>query len=356
MSTEPDVLFERRGEAGIILLNRPKALNALSLDMVRRIHPQMRAWAEDAAVTRVILKAAGEKAFCAGGDIRELYDLGRAGRYEEALTFWREEYVLNHFISVFPKPYVSLIDGICMGGGFGLSAHGTFQVAGDRYMFAMPEVNIGLFPDVGGSHVLPRLPGARGIYLALTGARIRAADAYAAGLVTHVVASDRMAELELALCAGGEVASILEAHARIPEAAPLDAHGATIAQAFSAPDLSSILDCLDQLSAGEGEEAAFARATAATVRGKCPTSLALAMEQMRRGPALSLADCLIMEFRIVSRVARGRDFYEGVRAILVDKDNAPRWNPASLADLDPAQIAAHFAPLDVDLSLPIEGA
>jgi len=356
VSTEPDVLFERRGEAGIIQLNRPKALNALNLDMVRCIYPQMRAWAEDPAITRVILKAAGEKAFCAGGDIRALYALGRAGCFDEALDFWREEYVLNHFISVFPKPFISLIDGICMGGGFGLSAHGTFQVAGDRYMFAMPEVDIGLFPDVGGSHVLPRLPGCRGIYLALTGARIRAADAYAAGLVTHVVASAGFAELEAALCAGGDVAATLAAHAGPPATAPLDAHGAVIADAFSGADLASILARLDTLADGEMEEAAFARSTATTIRGKCPTSLALAMEQMRRGPALTLAQCLVMEFRIVSRVARGHDFYEGVRAMLVDKDNAPRWQPAALADIDAEEIAAHFAPRDDDLSLPTDGA
>lgn len=351
MTTEPQVLFERHGEAGVITLNRPKALNALTLDMVREIHPQLRAWAADDAVTRVILKAAGEKAFCAGGDVRQLYDLGREGRYEEALTFWREEYVLNHEIGTYAKPFISLIDGICMGGGFGLSAHGAYRVAGDRYLFAMPEVNIGLFPDVGGTHVLPRLKGGRGVYLALTGARIKAADALAAGLVTHIVPSARMAELERDLAAGGAVDAVLSAFAIPAPAAPLDAHGDLIADVFTRADLGAILSRLDAIAAEGGEEAAFAAATAADMRNKCPTSLALAMEQMRRGPDLDLAGCLIAEYRMVNRVARGHDFYEGVRAILVDKDNAPKWDPARLDDVDPKVIAAHFAPLAEELPL-----
>lgn len=351
MTTEPQVLFERQGEAGVITLNRPKALNALTLDMVREIYPQLHAWATDDAVTRVILKAAGEKAFCAGGDVRQLYDLGREGRYEEALTFWREEYVLNHFIGTYPKPFISLIDGICMGGGFGLSAHGAYRVAGDRYLFAMPEVNIGLFPDVGGTHVLPRLKAGRGVYLALTGARIKAADALAAGLVTHIVPTARMGELVRDLAAGGSVETVLSAFAIPAPAAPLDAHGDLIADVFTRPDLGAILGRLDEIAGEGGPESEFAAATVADMRGKCPTSLALAMEQMRRGPGLDLAGCLIAEYRMVNRVARGHDFYEGVRAILVDKDNAPKWQPARLEDVDPAVIAAHFDPLDEELPL-----
>ncbi|MEP9379024.1 enoyl-CoA hydratase/isomerase family protein [Aquabacter sp. CN5-332] len=354
MTNEPEVLFERRGEAGVITLNRPKALNALTHHMVRLIHPQMLEWAADPAITRVVLKAAAERAFCAGGDIRHIYDLGRAGRYDEALAFWREEYLLNHYIGIYPKPYVSLIDGICMGGGFGLSAHGAYRVAGDRYLFAMPEVNIGLFPDVGGTYVLPRLKAARGVYLALTGARIKAADAKAVGLATHVVPSARFAELEDALCQGGDVASTLSAHAAAPEPAPLDAHGDLIADAFGRADLGAILARLDVLAAAEDEAGAFARKAADAMRAACPTSLAITMEQMRRGPSLDLAGCLALEFRVVNRVARGHDFYEGVRAILVDKDNTPRWEPARLQDVDPAMIAAHFAPIPHELPLGAE--
>ncbi len=351
MSSEPEVLFERRGAAGIITLNRPKALNALSHQMVRLIHPQLMAWAQDPDVSRVVLKASGERAFCAGGDIRAIYDLGRAGRADEALAFWREEYLLNHYIGTYPKPYVSLIDGICMGGGFGLSAHGTYRVAGDRYLFAMPEVNIGLFPDVGGTYVLPRLPGRRGVYLALTGARIKAADALATGLATHKVPSDQFAALEEALAAGEPVDALLSAHAAAPQEAPLDRYGALIEEVFGRPSLEDMLQRLDAKAQDGGEDGAFCRTAADAMRAACPTSLAITMEQMRRGPALTLAGALATEFRIVNRVARGHDFYEGVRAIIVDKDNAPRWEPARLSDVDPAIIAAHFFPIEDELEL-----
>ncbi|MEW6254838.1 MAG: enoyl-CoA hydratase/isomerase family protein [Pseudomonadota bacterium] len=355
MSSEPEVLFERRGSAGIITLNRPKALNALSHHMVRLIHPQLKEWAGDAQVSRVVLKASGQRAFCAGGDIRAIYDLGRGGRVEEALTFWREEYLLNHYIGTYPKPYVSLIDGICMGGGFGLSAHGHYRVAGDRYLFAMPEVNIGLFPDVGGTYVLPRLPGHRGIYLALTGARIKAADALAVGLATHAVRSDRIAALEDALAAGDPVEEALGSHCAAPEPAPLERHGALISDVFARPSLDAILQRLDEIAEAGGEDGSFARAAVDAMRAACPTSLAITMEQMRRGPALTLAGALATEFRVVNRVARGHDFYEGVRAIIVDKDNAPRWEPARLSEVDPAVIAAHFAPIADELPLAAGG-
>ncbi len=352
MTTEPEVLLERRGEAGVITLNRPKALNALTHAMVRQIEPQLRAWAQDGAVSRVILKAAGERAFCAGGDVRQIYDLGRAGRQDQSQMFFRDEYVLNHLIGTYPKPYVSLIDGICMGGGFGLSAHGTYRVGGERYLFAMPEVNIGLFPDVGGTHVLPRLPGAGGIYLAYTGARIKAADALHMGLLTHAVPSARMAELEAALVAGGDVAATLAAYAFDPGPAPGRTHKTFIADAFARGDALAVLAALDEAAAATAPWSDFARETAATLRGKCPTSLALAAEQMRRGPGLDLAGCLQTEFRVVERVLHGHDFYEGVRALLVDKDNAPRWQPARLEEIDPAVIAAHFDPIPDELVFP----
>ena len=352
MTTEPEVLLERRGEAGVITLNRPKALNALTHAMVLQIDPQLRAWARDGAVSRVILKAAGERAFCAGGDVRQIYDLGRAGRPDESQTFFRDEYVLNHLIGTYPKPYVSLIDGICMGGGFGLSAHGTYRVGGERYLFAMPEVNIGLFPDVGGTHVLPLLPGAAGIYLAYTGARIKAADALHMGLLTHAVPSARMADLEAALVAGGEVAETLAAYGFDPGPAPARTHEALVADAFARGDALAVLAALDAAAGGTAPWAGFAGETAAALRSKCPTSLALAAEQMRRGPDLDLAGCLKAEFRVVERMLRGHDFYEGVRALLVDKDNAPRWQPDRLEAVDPAVIAAHFDPIPDELVFP----
>src|SRR5689334_2149750 len=187
--TEPEILFDRRGAAGLVTLNRPKALNAVSHGMVRALRAQLDAWATDDAVTRVVITGAGDRAFSAGGDIRALTDLGKADRHEEARQFWRDEYALNAVIKNYRKPYIAMIDGIVMGGGVGISVHGSHRIAGDRYAFAMPEVGIGFFPDIGATWFLPRLPGKLGTYCALTGERLDAADGVAAGVATHRVAS-----------------------------------------------------------------------------------------------------------------------------------------------------------------------
>ena len=200
MSDNREILFERRGTAGLVTLNRPKAFNAVTPNMAHLLTVQLKEWAQDEAVTRVVISAAGERAFSAGGDIRALTELGRAGRYKEMLDFWREEYALNALIKSYRKPYVALIDGIVMGGGVGISVHGSHRVAGDRYMFAMPEVGIGFFPDVGATWVLPRMPGELGSYCALTGERFSAADSVAAKIATHRVSSAKFAELREALC------------------------------------------------------------------------------------------------------------------------------------------------------------
>ena len=196
----PEVLFERKGAAGLITLNRPQALNAVTLGMVRAMMRQLQEWRHDPAVTRIVVTAAGGKAFSAGGDIRALYDAGMSGRHAEMLAFYGEEYALNTVVKHYPKPYVALIDGICMGGGVGISVHGSHRVAGDRYLFAMPEVGIGFFPDVGATWFLPRLPGELGAYCALTGDRLGAADGVAAQIATHRVVSSRFGDLAEALC------------------------------------------------------------------------------------------------------------------------------------------------------------
>jgi enoyl-CoA hydratase len=291
------------------------------------------------------VKGAGEKAFCAGGDIRSLHDLGKAGRHEEALTFWREEYVLNVRIKNWPKPYVSLIDGIVMGGGVGVSLHGSHRVAGDRYLFAMPEVGIGFFPDVGGSYALPRLPGATGVWLALTGDRIRRADAVALGLATHAVTSADMAALEEALIRGDDVDAALAARAAPVEEAPLAAHRDVVDRCFSAPSVIEIMQRLER----EAASSPFAAAALATMRTKSPTSVRLAFEQMVRGRDASFAEAMRMEYRIVSRILEGEDFYEGVRAVVIDKDQKPVWRPARIEDVSDAEIARHFAPLAAEL-------
>jgi enoyl-CoA hydratase len=345
-----DILFERRGAAGIVTLNRPKALNAVTHEMVRALARQLEAWASDGAVSRVIVTAAGERAFSAGGDIRALYDLGRAGRQAEALGFFREEYTLNTAIKRYPKPYVSLIDGIVMGGGFGISVHGSHRVAGDRFAFAMPEVGIGFFPDVGGTWVLPRLPGEIGTWVALTGDRLKTADAVAAGIATHHVRSDRFSDLADALCGNVSVDATLAAFAEGAGEGPVAAKRDAIDRLFAGGNVEDILRALD---AEAGAEREWAATTAAAIRTKSPVSLKLALAQVRRGRDWSFAQCMQAEMRIVSRIVYGHDFYEGVRAVIVDKDNAPRWSPASLEGVSDAEVEKHFAPLGEDeLKLP----
>ncbi|HZH53490.1 MAG TPA: enoyl-CoA hydratase/isomerase family protein [Microvirga sp.] len=342
MDDSREVICERRGEAGVITLNRPRALNALTLTMVREMRRALEAWAADPAVTRVVVEGAGEKAFCAGGDIRQLTEMGQAGRKEEALAFWREEYQLNAFIKRYPKPYVSLIDGIVMGGGVGVSLHGSHRVAGERYLFAMPEVGIGFFPDVGATYALPRLPGQTGMYLALTGDRVRRPDALALGLATHAVDSKDMGPLRQALIAGESVDAALSRVSVDPGPAPLAGERGLIDSCFGSDSVAAVLAGLDEAAAAGSD---FAVRTAAGMRAKSPTSLCIAFEQVRRGGGLDFDEAMRTEFRIVSRIFEGHDFYEGVRAVLVDKDNQPRWKPASLQEVDPAAIEHHFASL-----------
>ena len=350
MNSDPEVLFERRGVAGLITLNRPQALNAVSLAMVRALTRQLAEWEADPAVTRVIVTANGGRAFSAGGDLRALYDLGRAGRYDEALVYFREEYALNARIKRYRKPYVALIDGIVMGGGVGVSVHGSHRVAGDKFKFAMPEVGIGFFPDIGATWFLPRLPGELGTFCALTGERLDAADGVAAGIATHRVASARFPNLIEALCGAVSVDALLGAFTQPAGEGPMHPHRAAIDRLFRGERIEDILAALDAESAAGGT--GVAAATAALIRTKSPTSLKLALAQMRRGPALDFTECMRTEFRIVSRVVRGHDLYEGVRAVIVDKDQAPRWQPPTLAAVSAAEVERHFAPLADELELP----
>jgi enoyl-CoA hydratase len=393
-----EILIERRGTAGIVTLNRPAALNAVTRAMVRAIAQALERWRNDHAVTRVIVTAAPGRAFSAGGDLRHIYQLGRAGRQREALDFWREEYILNAAIKHYPKPYIALIDGIVMGGGVGVCVHGSHRVAGDRFQFAMPEVGIGFFPDVGATWFLPRLPGELGTWCALTGERLASAGAVATGVATHRVASARFAELTEALTGAVPVDAMLAAFAEAlpspsplvgegrgggsgsfgsevshlatptpgpspqgggerkraptpfsPEPTPITSRYAAIDRLFAGATVEAILAALDSET---GPDAEFAQANAAAIRTKAPTSLKIALAQMRRGRTLSFADCMRIEFRIVSRVAYGEDFYEGIRAVIVDKDNRPRWHPATLAEVTPEMVEGYFAPLAAELELP----
>jgi enoyl-CoA hydratase len=341
----PDIAFERTGAAGIITLNRPKALNAVTHDMVRELARQLRGWESDPAVTRVIIRAEGERAFSAGGDIRVLYEMGRAGRQQEMLTFWRDEYPLNEYIKRYPKPYVALIDGIVMGGGVGISVNGSHRVAGERFSFAMPEVGIGFFPDVGATWFLPRLPGELGTWCALTGERLKTADAVKAGIATHHVRSDRFGDLTDALCGNVPVDATLAAFAEPLGEGPMMARRAAIDRLFAGDRVDAILARLD---AEMGGDADWTHTIAAAIRTKSPLSLKIALAQVRRGKNWSFEDCMRCEFRIVSRIVYGHDFYEGVRAVIVDKDNAPRWEPGTLDGVAEADAERHFASLGAD--------
>jgi enoyl-CoA hydratase len=345
MTASDDILFSRRGAAGLVTLNRPQALNAVTHGMVLALRRRLDRWAHDGSIDRVIVTGAGGRAFSAGGDIRHLYDLGRAGRQEEALQFWRDEYPLNVAIKTYPKPYIALIDGIVMGGGVGVSVHGSHRVAGDHFSFAMPEVGIGFFPDVGATWFLPRMPGELGTYCGLTGERFNAADGVAAGVATHRIASARFPDLIEALTGTVPVDAVLAAFAERPGEGRVMAHRADIDRLFAHDRVEDILAALD------AERTEWARKTAAIIRTKSPLSLRIALEQVRRGATLDFADCMRLEFRIVSGIVAGHDFYEGVRAVIVDKDNAPRWRPASLAGVNAAEVARHFAPVARELDL-----
>jgi enoyl-CoA hydratase len=338
MTEDAEVLFERRGAIGLITLNRPKALNALTHNMALLMMAQLASWAEDDAVKTIVVQGAGERAFCAGGDIRALYESGRAGT-SYALDFYRDEYRLDALIKHYPKPYVALIRGIDMGGGVGVSVNGTYRVADETMLFAMPETGIGLFPDVGGSYFLPRCPGEVGMYLALTGARIKTADCLYVGVASEFVPQANWNELTRKLAAGTPPDTAVASLKADAGAAPLDEHRGKIDAIFSAGSVEGILERLDR------DTSDWARESAGTIRSKSPTSLKIAYRQVREGAKKDFDDCMRMEFRMVNRVVAGRDFYEGVRATIIDKDGAPKWKPASLAEVSDRDVDAYFAPL-----------
>jgi enoyl-CoA hydratase len=344
MSAEPEVLFSQDGALARILLNRPKALNALTLNMVRLMDAQLRIWARDPSVKAVLIEGAGERAFCAGGDIRALYDSGKTGQ-PYAIEFYREEYGLNALIKRYPKPFVALIRGIVMGGGVGVSVHGSHRVAGEGIVFAMPETGIGLFPDVGGTYFLPRCPGETGMYLALTGARLNAADALYAGIATSVAPVETWPALIGAIKTDGDI-RVLDQFSRAAGPSQLEANRAHIDHAFSAASVEDILDRLDAMASPFGAE------TAKVLRTKSPTSLKVVFAQIRAGATRSFEDCMRLEFRLTNRFMRGHDFYEGVRAAIIDKDQAPKWSPPDLAGVGASAVEAYFAELpDGDIRL-----
>ena len=351
MADTDDILFDRKGGVGTVLLNRPLALNAFTLGMYRKFDPVLRVWADDPAVHAVLIEGAGERAFCAGGDVRAVYEAGKgiAGDPDFTSVFFAEEYRIIRRIHHYPKPYIAIIDGITMGGGAGVSVNGAFRVATERTMLAMPETGIGLFPDVGATRFLNLCPGHIGRYLGLIGARLGAADAVYCGLATHFLPHDRVSALREALVqiawqAGGEqaqVAASLDQFAADPGPPPLAARRAMIDRCFPSDTVEGILEALQR----ETEDRQWAAETRAILLTKSPTSLRITLRQLVLGQGFDLDDALRLEYRLTQHVMAAHDFYEGVRAALVDKDQKPRWQPGSLAEIDEAAAEAYFAPL-----------
>jgi enoyl-CoA hydratase/carnithine racemase len=351
--SDAEILFEVEDGLGVITLNRPKALNALSYGMILEMEKVIPGWEKDPAVKAVILRGAGDRAFCAGGDVAGLY---REMRDDPKGTlrrdFFRDEYIVNRRIYRYAKPWISLIDGIDMGGGVGLSAHGSHSVASEKFLFAMPETTIGLFPDVGGGYFLTRLQGALGTFLALTSHRLKAADAIWAGIVDACVPSARMNELQAALGmadlsgpdANRKVDAVIAGFSADAGVPTLPALMPDIDRCFSA---ESVAEIEARLRKHPGE---WAEKQLAALLKLSPLSMAITLEQLKRCANRSFEDTMTIEYRMSQRCMQaGHDFFEGVRALLIDKDQKPRWNPASIAGVTPEMVESHFKPVANDL-------
>lgn len=333
-----DVLVTTTGMLGSIILNRPKALNALTHDMVTAIMDALTVWEEDDAVQTVVISGAGDRGLCAGGDIVGIYRAARDGS-DRAARFWADEYRLNAYIARYPKPFVAIMDGIVLGGGIGISAHGSHRIVTERTRAGMPEVGIGFAPDVGGTLLLARAAGELGTHLALTGGMANGADAIELGLADAFVASETV--LRLLVDLQTESADVVIArHSTAPPASPLAADRGWIDAAYAGDDVGEIVARL-AASPVEG-----ARVAASTILTKSPTSVSVALAAIRRiGPTTTLEKALNQEYRVGLRFLEGTDIVEGIRAQVIDKDRNPAWSPASIDDVTRADIDAYFAPL-----------
>jgi enoyl-CoA hydratase len=333
-----ELICQVRGSAGIITLNRPEVLNSLNLSMLAALHLQLRQWSSNEAVNLVVVRGAGRKAFCAGGDVRAVHDARGDDAFMDRV--YRVEYQLDEYISRYPKPYVALMSGYTMGGGCGISVHAGCRVVTETTVLAMPEVSIGLFPDIAGSYFLSRCPGAIGLYAGLTGARMTGADAVYLGLADYYVGSDTLDDLVATLASSGDAATTLAAARKTPPASGLQALRPEIDACFERPSVTEILDALGASSADWAREAQRAMLAAS------PTSLEITFRAIRGAGGKSIRDCLIADFRLAQRLMKGHDYFEGTRALIIDKDKRPWWSPPSLAEVDPHTIDELFAPLE----------
>ncbi len=346
-----EILFSRDGALGHILLNRPRAMNSLTFGMVSAMAGQLDAWRDDPRVETVVITGAGDRGLCAGGDIVSLY---RAIKEDTAgaATFWAREYALNLAIAEYPKPYVAIMDGVVLGGGVGVSAHGSVRIVTERTKIGMPEVGIGFVPDVGGTWLLSRAPGELGTHAGLTGGSFTGADGIELGLADHFVASDRLDEFVEALASMSASDALLRFASDAPPSS-LAAARPWIDECYSSDDALEILDRLDRSSSAE------ARAAAEVIRSKSPTAVAVTLESLRRARATpTLAEVLDTEYRVSLHFAAGTEMSEGIRAQVIDKDRAPRWSPSTLAQVTRDDVESYFAPgttgeLGVSASTPL---
>ena len=344
MTEESDEVLIRvdRG-VGLITLNRPKAINSLNQQMVDALSAVLTRWEDDDAVHAVVLSGAGERGLCAGGDVVAVYHSARKDGVE-ARRFWRGEYLLDGQIGRFAKPYVSLMDGIVMGGGVGVSAHGSTRVVTETSKIAMPEVGIGFVPDVGGAFLLSRAPGALGLHAALTGAPFSGADAIGLGFADHYVPHSELDAFTRAIVSDG-VESAVAGHAIEPPASTLAAQRDWIDECFAGDTVEDIVAALRGHDAGPANDAAN------LIASRSPISVSVALEAVRRAAKLeTLDDVLTQDYRVSSASVRSHDLVEGIRAQIIDKDRNPTWSPATLAAVTTADIDAYFAPVDDDLS------
>ncbi|MGJ7907151.1 enoyl-CoA hydratase/isomerase family protein [Actinopolyspora sp. H202] len=343
---QQQVLLDVRGTLGRITLNRPKALNSLTMEMVTSVLEALERWRADDRVRTVLIEGAGDRGLCAGGDIRAMYDAVKAGEPEHTEEFWAAEYRMNAALAHYPKPVVGIMDGICMGGGVGISAHGSHRVVTERSKVGMPEVGIGFAPDVGGTYLLSRAPGQLGTHMALTGAPVSGADAIHCGLADHYVDSSELDELVNALTEG-DAGAVLDKYATAPPESGLRAAADWIDEVYAADSVERILTELRSRSEPEAVEAAE------TIATKSPTSLKVTLRALRSAARLSsLEEVLDQEYRVSLACVHRGDFLEGVRATLVDKDRNPAWSPAQLEDVGEEHVAAFFrTPTNGDLGL-----
>lgn len=342
--SDQEVLFERQGPVGLITMNRPKALNALNHTMILAITQRLKDWAVDDDIHIVVIRGTGNKAFCAGGDVKEIYHAGLANDGDrdvpgaETYDYFFHEYRLNTLIRHYPKPYVALMDGIVMGGGVGVSIHGSHRIVTENTMFAMPETGIGLFTDIGAGYFLPRFPGETGTYIGLTGDRLGAHDCLYTGVGTHYVTTERMDEIVAKLARGEAVDDVLATFVEKPKdhghikdiREQIDTH-------FTADSVEEIVESL----AADSSE--WAQNTHAHLLRMCPRSMKYTLRLHREGRDSTFDADMVREFRLSQACMRGPDYYEGIRALLIDKDKSPKWQPDSLLSVTDGMLDAAFA-------------